>query len=175
MIEVDACISTAIGKYRRLPETLSCNIDYKQSSLDEIKRYLASNSIASKHNSLVVSYFWDEITWDFFVNSITLKKLCCAKVTRVHKGPLMTNQRENHNIRRAKTDQFTQKGFQQNWKATVSKILDDTLVTDNKDLECPDIQAIENLCASRLEEGNTKDDLSLKLHNNLHGEHYDRI
>ena len=88
----------------------------------------------------------------------------------------MTNQRENHNIRRAKTDQFTQKGFQQNWrKATVSKILDDTLVTDNKDLECPDIQEIENLYASRLEEGNTKDDSSPKLDNNLHGEHYDRI
>ena len=51
-----------------------------------------------------------------------------------------------------------QKAFEQNQKATVLKIFNRTFIMDNKGLEFPDIQEIEDLYVSRLEEGNIKGD-----------------
>lgn len=70
-IEADVSTPTARVKRRRPPETPSNTIDYKESSLNEIERYLVSNSPASKHNSLVISYLQEEISWDSFVSYIT--------------------------------------------------------------------------------------------------------
>ena len=57
----------------------------------------------------------------------------------------MSNRRDNRKTRTAKNFQFTQKAFEQNWKAALSVILDGTFVMDNKGLEFPDIQEIEDL------------------------------
>ena len=100
-IEVDIFTPTAKAKPRQLPETPSGNIEYKQSSLNEICRYLALNSPA-----------WN--SWDSFVSSITMEKFDRPKLPRVWEGPLMMNRRENRNTRKAKIYQFTQKAFEQN-------------------------------------------------------------
>ena len=82
----------------------------------------------------------------------------------------MSNRRDNRNIRNARNFQFTQKAFEQYRKVTVWKRLDSHFVMDNKGLEFPDIQEIENLYVSRLEEGNTKNILNLKLEETEHSE-----
>ena len=82
----------------------------------------------------------------------------------------MSNRRDNRNTRNARNFQFTQKAFQQNRKVTVWKLLDSNFVMDNKGLEFPDIQEIENLYVSRLEEGNTKNISNLKLEETEHSE-----
>ena len=84
----------------------------------------------------------------------------------------MSNRRENRNTCKARNFQFTQKAFEQNRQAMVLKILDGTFVADNKDLEFPDIQEIEDLHVSRLEEGNTKDISNPKLEETAYSEHY---
>ena len=84
----------------------------------------------------------------------------------------MSNRSENRNTRKARNFQFTQKSFEQNRKATVLKILDDTLVPHNKDLEFPEIWEIEDLYVSRLEQANTKDISNPKLEETAYSEHY---
>ena len=84
----------------------------------------------------------------------------------------MSNRRENRNTRKARNLQYTQRALKQNRKATFSKILDGTFVMDNKDLDFRDIQEIEDLYVSRLEEGNTKDSSNLKLEETENSEHY---
>ena len=68
-----------------------------------------------------------------------------------------------------------QKAFEQNQKATVLKIFNRTFIMDNKGLEFPDIQEIEELYVSRLEEGNIKGDSRHELGKTLHSEHYGSI
>lgn len=68
-----------------------------------------------------------------------------------------------------------QKAYEQNQKATVSKIFNGTFIMDNKGLEFPDIQEIEDLYVSRLEEGNITGDSRHKLGKTLHSEHYGSI
>ena len=84
----------------------------------------------------------------------------------------MSNRRENRNTRKARNFQYTQKAFEQNRKWTVSKIFDGTFVMDNKGLDFPDIQEIEDLYVSRLQEDNTKYSLNPKLEETEHSEHY---
>ena len=84
----------------------------------------------------------------------------------------MSNRRENRNTSKARNFQYIQKAFEQNWKATVSKILDGSLVMDNKGLEFPNIWEIEDLYVSRLEEGNTMDNLNPKLEKTGYREYY---
>ena len=51
------------------------------------------------------------------------EKVTKEKVPRVRKGPLMVNQKENRNTRKARIYRFTQRSYVQNRKATVHKIL----------------------------------------------------
>ena len=106
---------------------------------------------------------------------ISLEKFDQPNIRRVSKGPLLVNGRENCNTRKAKIYQFMQKAFEQNQKATVLKIFNRTFIMDNKGLEFPDIQEIEDLYVSRLEEGNIKGDSRHELGKTLHSEHYESI
>ena len=56
------------------------------------------------------------------------------------------------------------------WTANQRKIK--TFVIDNKGLDFPDIQEIEDLHVSGLEEGNTKDSSNPKLEDTENSEHY---
>ena len=162
-------------KHRQLPDTPSNPFDYKQSSISAIHHYLATNSPASRDNDLVFSYLRDEIPWDSFISNITMEKLSQPKTPRVCKGPFTITRRENRNTRKDKQYQLTQKAFEQNRKAMVSKIPSGTFIMDNEGLEFPDMWEVEDLCVSRLEEGNNKDDLSPKLDETLHSELYGSI
>ena len=51
------------------------------------------------------------------------EKVAKEKVPRVRKGPLMVNQKENRNTKKARIYRFTQRSYVQNRKATVHKIL----------------------------------------------------
>ena len=70
----------------------------------------------------------------------------------------MQNRRENRNTRKARIHQFTQKSYEQNKKATIHKIIEDTFSLNNVEQVYPNIAEIEQTDVKRLEHGSKLDD-----------------
>ena len=109
-------------------------------------------------DDIVDQYLSDSISWDELIRYLVKDKLFQEKETRTRKGPLMRNIRENRNTRKARIYRFTQRSYQRNRKATISKILDGTFSLDNESEITPKIENIEEMYVNRLEKGNQTDD-----------------
>ena len=70
----------------------------------------------------------------------------------------MQNRRENRNTRKARIHQFTPKSYEQNKKATIHKIIEDTFSLNNVEQVYPNIAEIEQTYVKRLEHGSKLDD-----------------
>ena len=73
------------------------------------------------------------------------------RTSKIHKGPLMKNRRDNRNTRTTKMFRFTQRSFQQNRLVTINRILYDTLSLENEDDVYSDIKEVKDMYVDRLE------------------------
>ena len=80
-----------------------------------------------------------------------------TKYPRAKKGPWMQNGRENRNTRKARIYPFTQKSYQENKKVTVHKIVNGNFSLNNIEQTFPDIQEVEKVYETRLENRNNTD------------------
>ena len=82
--------------------------------------------------NIVNQYLNDSITWEDISKHLIKEEISKEKVIKPTKGPLMINKRENRNMRKARIYRFTQRSYQQNRKAAITKILDNTFSLDNE-------------------------------------------
>ena len=87
----------------------------------------------------------------------------------------MKNRRENRNTRKARRYQYTQKAYDQNRKATITKIINGTFSLDNENQTFPDIEDVEKVYEKRLEQGNTKDETEINIPERVDSEVYGRF
>ena len=73
------------------------------------------------------------------------------RTSKIHKGPLMKNRRDNRNTRTTKMFRFTQRSFQQNRLVTINRILYGTLSLENEDDVYSDIKEVKDMYVDRLE------------------------
>lgn len=74
----------------------------------------------------------------------------------------MKNRGENRNTRKARIYQFTQKPYEQNKKAAITKIINGNFGLNHTEQTFPDIEQVEKVYVDRLEWGNLKDSTFVK-------------
>ena len=133
---------------------------YQKEARNTITEHLRQCRNKGKMN-IVNQYLNDSITWEDFSKHLIKEEISKEKVIKPTKGPLMINKRENRNMRKARIYRFTQRSYQQNRKAAITKILDNTFSLDNESEVTRKIEDIEEVYVKHPEEGNRLDDSPL--------------
>ena len=151
------------GNNRRVLLAEEGKPDYKRTAYLDARSY--ANTLGDTLLDLTVKrYLEGELEWKEVTKVIAgEQEKAKAKKPRIRKGPWMKNRRENRNTRKAKRYQFTQKAYDQNRKATITKIIDGTFSLDNENQTFPDITEVEKTYEERLEKGNTKDETVIQI------------
>ena len=147
------------------------NPDYKETAYLDARSYAETLSEESELDKTLKSYLLGEGTLSEVTKNMA-SEVNKVKPQRKRKGPWMQNRRDNRNTRKAKIYQFTQKAYDHNKKATITKIINGTFSLNNNEQVFPDIDKVEKVYEERLEKGNQTDNTRIQIPDEVHSDEY---